>query len=939
LLRRLRRGNDPRRRRFTRLVLESLDARIVPSAPTINEFNLVTGSTPESITAGPDGNLWFTGFGNDRIGEINAATHAISENFLPFNEPRPVGITTGPDGNVWFTRPVAQGVGPNVIGVILSTTHQVFEFSIPTLNCYARDITTGPDGNLWFTESVAGKIGEINPHTHAISEFATPIGNGDPTDIAAGPDGNLWFTEYLAGRIGEINPSTHAIREFDIPTPASYPVGITAGPDGNVWFTESAGAIGWIDPNTHAISEFNTPTLSHSRPLGITAGPDGNVWFTEDNSSLGGGRIDKIGQINPNTHAVSEFATPTANSGPNGITVGPDGNLWFTEQAADNIGEVIVPPVVTSLSQTSAAEGSSISLTVNGANFAQGATVDWSGAALNTTVVSSSQLQAIIPFIDLAEEGSGNITVVNSANSTSNAVVFTVSDAPLPASPIIVTATEGVVVPGNVVTFRDTDPNGTAADYTATITWGDGHTSNGTVTQITRLAPLFAVSGTNTYAEEGNYTVSVVIRDAGGSTVSASGTATVSDAALSASPVMLGATEGTAFRGPVATFTDADPNSTAADYTATITWGDGHTSNGTVTANGNGGFNVAGANTYTEEGSDTLSVVIRDAGGSTASPSGTATVSDAALSASPVTFAVTAGVLSPDVLATFTEADPNATAADYTATITWDAGHTSTGTVTANGSGGFNVAGTYSYAAEGRYNALVTVTDTGGSLANATSLVHVARIGPPPSSLTTVSSIFTHSAESYSLFVTAAYQRYLGRSPDSQGLSGWVGAMQNGLSDEHLEADFIGSGEYIQRHGGLGAAWITAMYQNLLNRTPAQQEVNGWVTALNNGQMPSDIAYLFAASPEREGIRVRADYQNYLGRTPNETEVNGWVAAFESRTFTNEDVVAEFVASPEYFQRHYNNVADWLFSAYHDILGRTPDAAGYAAWLAYLRAG
>ena len=35
--------------------------------------------------------------------------------------------------------------------------------------------------------------------------------------------------------------------------------------------------------------------------------------------------------INPATHAITEFAIPTANASPRGITAGPDGNLWFTE--------------------------------------------------------------------------------------------------------------------------------------------------------------------------------------------------------------------------------------------------------------------------------------------------------------------------------------------------------------------------------------------------------------------------------------------------------------------------------------------------------------------------------------------------------------------------------------------------------------------------------
>ena len=88
--------------------------------------------------------------------------------------------------------------------------------------------------------------------------------------------------------------------------------------------------IGEINPTTHAITEFAIPT-ANSSPNGITAGPDGNLWFTEAGS-------EQIGMINPTTHAITEFAVPTASAEPDGITAGPDGNLWFTEDWATRSG-------------------------------------------------------------------------------------------------------------------------------------------------------------------------------------------------------------------------------------------------------------------------------------------------------------------------------------------------------------------------------------------------------------------------------------------------------------------------------------------------------------------------------------------------------------------------------------------------------------------------
>ena len=160
--------------------------------------------------------------------------------------------------------------------------------------------------------------------------------------------------------------------------------------------------------------------------------------------------------------------------------------------------------------------------------------------------------------------------------------------------------------------------------------------------------------------------------------------------------------------------------------------------------------------------------------------------------------------------------------------------------------------------------------------------------------------------------------------------------MQNGLSDERLEASLVGSPEYYMHAGNTNKAWVDQMYLDLLNRAADPQGEQAWLTALQNGAQRIDIAYGFAASAEREGIRVRADYQTFLNRSPSQSEVDAWVQQFESGRAVNEDVVAGFAASQEYFLRHLNNSSDWLLAVYHDILNRSADDAGYAASLAYL---
>ena len=187
--------------------------------------------------------------------------------------------------------------------------------------------------------------------------------------------------------------------------------------------------------------------------------------------------------------------------------------------------------------------------------------------------------------------------------------------AALSATGTPVTATEGRSVSGPVAAFSDTD-NQPAGAYSATIDWGDGQSSAATVT-LTGTGQ-YAVSGSNTYAEEGSYPVSVEISDADGTSTTVSTTATVADASLAAdglgSPAAPIATTST-FAGPIAHFTDSNSGASVSDFAATIDWGDGTSSGGTVSGDG-GSYSVGASHTYAATGPHTITTHIVDGGGS-----------------------------------------------------------------------------------------------------------------------------------------------------------------------------------------------------------------------------------------------------------------------------------------------------------------------------------
>lgn len=286
------------------------------------------------ITAGPDGNLWFTQEGPpctdcNYICKMTTAG-VITQFSLPYSggalgSGSEGPIVLGPDGNLWFTHYRA-----NRIGKINPNTGSIEEFWIPSGNAFPSDITVGPDGNLWFTEVVGTCIGKIDPSNGTITEFPLPwrATQYGAARITAGSDGNLWYTEPDENTIGRITPQGD-VTEFLVTTLNSFPFDITSGPDGNLWFTEEvAGKIGRITLQG-VITEFDLP--AGADPQHITVGLDGNLWFTEVSG--------KFGRITP-TGSATEFQTPTPGGRPYDITVGPDGNLWFTELLANNIVRV-----------------------------------------------------------------------------------------------------------------------------------------------------------------------------------------------------------------------------------------------------------------------------------------------------------------------------------------------------------------------------------------------------------------------------------------------------------------------------------------------------------------------------------------------------------------------------------------------------------------------
>jgi len=303
--------------------------------------------------------------------------------------------------------------------------------------------------------------------------------------------------------------------------------------------------------------------------------------------------------------------------------------------------------------------------------------------------------------------------------------VVTVKDATITLQTATISAQSGIAFSGPVGFFSDANPDAQLTDFTATIDWGDSTTTNATLV-IDSSGTKFDIDGTHTYSAIGTYSVHITITQSGGGTFLIHEPANVVAPSAVVTAGHITTVEGANFNGQVATFTDPDPNQTAANFTATIDWGDGTTSTGSVTSNGAGGFNVSGNHTYAEEGSYALIVTVAVTGGLNSSSTGSAFATDAPLTATGFDL-ICKGTNFSNTVAAFTDADLLGTTSDYAASIFWGDGKSSNGTIVAAGSG-WKVVGSHAYLKRGKYTVTITIRDVGGATASATTHINAGPV-------------------------------------------------------------------------------------------------------------------------------------------------------------------------------------------------------------------
>ncbi len=253
-------------------------------------------------------------------------------------------------------------------------------------------IGVGKDADVYlFDRDNMGKFNPIN-NGNLYQELASGVGGSEFASPA-------WFNGFVYfGAVGDVirsfkmtaatlgtNPSSTSAKSFAFPgtTPSISANGTSNG-------------ILWAVENT-------SPAVLHAY--------DANNLATElYNSNQAASNRDQFG-------AGNKFITPMIANGK--VYVG-------TPNSVAIFG--LLSPVLTSVNPASGTQGSSVNITLSGASFHTGATVNVSGTgvtAVNVVVVSATQITATLTIANTAKTGSYNVTV-STGNGTTAPIAFNV---------------------------------------------------------------------------------------------------------------------------------------------------------------------------------------------------------------------------------------------------------------------------------------------------------------------------------------------------------------------------------------------------------------------------------------------------------------------------------------------------------------------------------
>jgi virginiamycin B lyase len=160
-----------------------------------------------------DGKVWLQDAGTYTVLRLDPASGKF-EVYEPFTIPRPniYDVISDAQNNVYFTV-----FGRENIGRIDAKTGAITVWKTPTKGSAPRRGMIDAQARLWFGENRAERIGMFDTRTETFREWVAPTPESWPYDVTADTHGDVWAGGEYSDRVMRLDPKTGAIAEYLLP--------------------------------------------------------------------------------------------------------------------------------------------------------------------------------------------------------------------------------------------------------------------------------------------------------------------------------------------------------------------------------------------------------------------------------------------------------------------------------------------------------------------------------------------------------------------------------------------------------------------------------------------------------------------------------------------------------------------------------------------------
>lgn len=300
----------------------------------IKEYEVPTPrSRPHDPATAPDGSLWYTGQGANKLGRLDPRTGEFKEYSLKTRDSGPHGLVADQQGNIWFT-----AISGGYIGKLDPKTGEITEYHPPQgTEIDPHTPVFDHKGILWFTNEETNYIGRLDPKAGKMILTKSPTAHAVPYGIVVTQNDVPFFCEFGTNKLASIDPNTMRIREYTLPAANARPRRIALAPDGTIYYTDFArGYLGHFDPvGGKLMKEWASPGGTGSEPYGIAITKSGEVWYSES-----GVNPNTLVRFDPKSETFSMKPIPSGGGVVRNMVATPDGRLYLACSGVNKVAVV-----------------------------------------------------------------------------------------------------------------------------------------------------------------------------------------------------------------------------------------------------------------------------------------------------------------------------------------------------------------------------------------------------------------------------------------------------------------------------------------------------------------------------------------------------------------------------------------------------------------------